>query len=146
MSKQRSSQANGLEAYHQRQREAMYARIDETMQSMREQQITITKKALAEELNVQEKTLYSPYIKEYLLNFVEFNPALQEEKLDKANSETLKQECDLLKLKNRELTVKNKELTAELKKEKDKNVALNQKYELILGKYQAKEGAKIIPK
>ena len=33
--------------------------------------------SIAEEIGVVEKTLYSPYVKEYLLRYKEFNPALE---------------------------------------------------------------------
>ena len=100
---------------------------------------------LREELGVVEKTLYSRYVKEYLLRYKEFNPALEQTGHQPASDDSLKELNDLLKLRNRELSVKNKELVEELKKAKADYSALNQRYERVLGVYQDSLGSKIVP-
>jgi len=94
----------------------MLTAIDEAIQNMRDAKVTITKKALAEELGVSERAMYADYISNHLFQYVEFNPNLPKQN-SFASSDLIK-ECQKLRLQNREYKVKVKELSSELEKSK----------------------------
>lgn len=143
--KKTSLRSNGLGQHQQEMRAAMCARIDEAIAHMREEKATITKKALAEELGVQEKTMYSAYVKQHLLTIKEFNPALQEAFDNVPDVEEIEAERNALKLRNRELTARVKELTQVLKEANENRKILEQRYERVFGLYQEAVGSKIVP-
>ena len=61
-------QGNNLKVLKEQQRIEMRKRITAEIGEMRSQKITIAKKSLAEALGITERYLYTPYIREFLLN------------------------------------------------------------------------------
>lgn len=121
----------------------MRALIKDAILEMRANKITITKKALAEELGVSVRTLYADYIAEFLQNFPEFNPSVQSV-VPSRELELIKNENAGLKEKMKTLAAKNRSLKLELIAVKQKLNESEAKYEHLLGQYQIEVGNKII--
>ena len=136
-------QGNNLKLLKEQQRAEMRARISAEIEEMRSQQITITKKSLAESLGITERNMYTPYIKAFLLNFPEFNKGLKSDVSSEQISE-LQNEIKALKVKNKELQVSNRELRLDLKATKMKLKESEDRYEHLLGRYQQDVSEKII--
>lgn len=137
------AQGDGLRAYQEECREAMRRRITEGIGEMREENMRITKKALAEVIGVPERTMYLPYITAFLQGFKEFNPGLGNQDITD-RSEEFQNEIKSLKAKNKELSVRNRELKIELSNTKGKLQDMKSEYERLLGRYQKEVSEKIV--
>ena len=129
-------------ALKKQQRADMVARIKEAILDMRANKVTITKTSLAEELGVTRQALNAEYIKEYLQNFVEFNPAL-EIAAPSQEIECLKNEVAAMQAKIKDLREKNKQLKSDLVLVKQQLEDSKEQYEYLLGEYQVRVGEKI---
>ncbi len=125
------------------QRDETKKRIKEAIFDMRANKITITKTSLAEELGLTRQALNAEYIKEYLQNFVEFNPALENVSPSR-EIESLKNEVDALQFKIKDLSTKNKNLKRDLALTNQQLKDAQKQYEYLLGQYQVEVGNKII--
>ena len=136
-------QHSGLRRYQEQIKDETRARIDEAIQSMRAERITITVTSLAEETGLSRRTLYADYVQSYLKNFREFNPAISDEPNPERITElenNLKACKDALKKRekdNRELKLENAVLKQRLHE-------ADERYEHLLGQYQVDVGNKII--
>ena len=83
------------------------------------------------------------YIKEFLQNFVEFNPNL-ENVAPSQEIECLKNEAVAYQAKIKDLTAKNKQLKRDLALTKQQLKDAQKQYEYLLGQYQVEVGNKII--
>lgn len=127
----------------QQQRDDMRNQIKEAILYMRANKITITKTSLAEEIGVSRQALNSEYVKEYLCNFAEFNPDSQVV-ISSQEFDSLKNENSALKAEKKDLKQTIKQLKNELASTKRQLKESSEKYELLLGRYQADVGNKII--
>lgn len=125
------------------QRDEMKACIEEAIHNMRENKVTITKTSLAEELGVTRQALNAEYIKEYLQNFAEFNPAL-EIAAPSHEIEALKNEVAAMQSKIKDLSAKNKQLKSDLVLAKQQLKESKDQYEHLLGEYQVRVGDKVV--
>ena len=132
-----------LTAYKAKQREEMRARIASEISEMRSQQITITKTSLAEALGVSRQALNAPYIKEILLNFIEFNPSLKVENPSEA-LESAENEIAELKARLKATAKENKSFKTEIKLLRLQLNESEDRYQHLLGRYQMDIGNKII--
>ena len=128
---------------NQQRQEKMKSRILEAILYMRENNITITKTSLAEELQTSRQALNAPYLKEYLNSFPEFNPDLQMI-VPTQEMDILRNDNDVLRAKIKAVTQKNRQLKNELSAAKQEAKEAREKYEYLLGQYQVEVGNKII--
>lgn len=135
-------QAEGLKSYQEAKRENMRSQIAKTIDRMRAEKITITKKSLAEELGITERAMYAPYITTFLQKFREFNPNL-DSPVSPGDIESYQNEIRVLKAKVKELTVKNRELKMDVDDAKEKLHEFEEKYNHLLGQYYKDVSEKI---
>ncbi len=136
-------QLDGIKAIQEQQRQETRIRIDEAIQSMRKQKVTITITTLAEELGVSRQSLYAEYIQRFLKNYREFNSSLFDIPTPEVFSElenNLSESRNGLKAEKK----KTKELKLEIAVLKQKLQEAEERYEYLLGQYQKDVGDKII--
>lgn len=136
-------QGKGLKVYQEQIKDETRARIDEAIQYMRAEKITITITSLAEETGLSRRTMYAEYIQSFLKNYSEFNPGVSQA----PTSETIIElENSVLALKEKLKTIgkKNKEFKLENSALKEKLRRANEQYEYLLGRYQVDVGNKIV--
>ena len=136
-------QHSGLRHYQEQNKNKTRARIDEAIQSMRAERITITITSLAEETGLSRRTLYADYVQSFLKNYREFNPAIAEGPAPERVAElenNLKACKDALKKREKDI----KELKLENVVLKQRLHEADERYEHLLGQYQVDVGNKII--
>ena len=136
-------QHSGLRHYQDQIKDKTRARIDEAIQSMRAERITITITSLAEETGLSRRTLYADYVQSFLKNYREFNPAISKEPAPERVAElenNLKACKDTLKKREKDI----RELKLENAVLKQRLHEADERYEHLLGQYQVEVGNKII--
>ena len=133
----------GLVGYQEKKRKDMLARIDTAVFGMRQNGVKITYASLARELDVHVQTMYTPYIKEHVRQFSEFNPDLEiDTSPPEYEIESLKTQLALVTDKYKKLKNANKQLKSENERLKQQYRDLAKKYQYLLGDYQQQVAAK----
>lgn len=137
----------GLKKYQDEQRKATFAKIEKAILTLREAGLPITKKTVAEEAGIHYNVMKKEHIKEFLLNFPEFNPEINPDSADikhlEEENEWLKKKVEQLEGKAKEDQQKKKALTTEISLLKAENKKILEKYQRLLGTFQKVNEAKI---
>lgn len=137
----------GLQKYQDEQRMATFAKIEKAILTLREACLPINKKSVAEEADVHYNVMKKEHIKEFLLNFPEFNPEINSDSADikhlEEENEWLKKKVEQLEGKAKEDQQRKKALANQISLLKAENKEILEKYQRLLGAYQKGNERKI---
>ena len=136
---------DGVKDYQEKQRKNTCEKIHQAVLYLRSVGMKVTRKAIANEVGISSSAMRAQYIKDYLLRYVEFNPALAEDENDKGSKEKYERDIKILNDEISNLKYRVKQLKADNTEIRGKYNELVLKYKRVLGTYQLDHKNDITP-